>query len=81
MMTIQLKPDQERIINEQIASGRYCSVEEVLDTALSSLPHEDRTDPGLRLEAVRRMREFGERHRLELREPITRRLLHEGHRF
>jgi hypothetical protein len=27
------------------------------------------------------MLEFGERHRLSLGEPITRAVLHEGHRF
>ena len=32
-----------------------------------------------REEAVRRMLEFGERHRLTLGEPIKRKLLHEGH--
>ena len=43
-MTIELKPDQEKIIREQLASGRYRSVDEVLDTALSNLPHgEDST--------------------------------------
>lgn len=36
--------------------------------------------PG-REQAVRRMLEFGEKHHLSLGEPITRRLLHEGHRF
>jgi hypothetical protein len=34
-----------------------------------------------RAEAVRRMVEFGEKHHLSLGEPITRELLHEGHRF
>jgi hypothetical protein len=34
-----------------------------------------------RAEAVRRMLEFGEKHHLSLGEPITRALLHEGHRF
>jgi hypothetical protein len=34
-----------------------------------------------RVEAVRRMAEFGEKHHLSLGEPITRKLLHEGHRF
>jgi hypothetical protein len=33
-----------------------------------------------REEAVLRMLEFGEKHRLTLGEPITRSLLHEGHR-
>ena len=34
-----------------------------------------------RVEAVRRMVEFGEKHHLSLGEPMTRELLHEGHRF
>jgi hypothetical protein len=33
-----------------------------------------------REEAVRRMLEFGEKHHLTLGEPVTRQLLHEGHR-
>ena len=34
-----------------------------------------------RAEAVRQMLEFGEKHRLSLGEPVSRALLHEGHRF
>jgi hypothetical protein len=34
----------------------------------------------LRREAVTRMQEFGENHNLSLGEPLTRALLHEGHR-
>ena len=37
-MTITLRPEHERIIQEQIASGRFRSADEVLDQALSSLP-------------------------------------------
>jgi len=34
-----------------------------------------------RTDAVHRMLEFGEKHHLSLGEPITRALMHEGHRF
>jgi hypothetical protein len=34
-----------------------------------------------RHDAVRRMLEFGDKYRLSPGEPITRRSLHEGHRF
>ena len=37
--------------------------------------------PIARQEAVRRMLDFGDKHHLSLGEPITRELLHEGHRF
>ena len=36
-MTITLKPEQERIIQEQIDLGRYESPAEVLDDALAAL--------------------------------------------
>jgi Arc/MetJ-type ribon-helix-helix transcriptional regulator len=79
-MTVKLKPEQERIIRQQLASGNFKSVDEVLDTALASLPRDRRFDPENRREAVRRMIEFAERRQLSLGEPITREFLHEGHR-
>jgi len=36
-MTIDLKPEQERIIQAEIASGHFRNAEEVLDHALASL--------------------------------------------
>jgi Arc/MetJ-type ribon-helix-helix transcriptional regulator len=80
-VTIELKPGQERISQEQLASGHYKSIDEVLDTALASLPHDRRFDRENRREAVRRMIEFGERRKLSLGEPVTRQFLHEGHRI
>jgi Arc/MetJ-type ribon-helix-helix transcriptional regulator len=80
-VTIELKPEQEQIIRQQLASGLYGSVEEVLDTALASLPNDARFDREHRREAVRRMIEFAERRKVRLGEPVTRQLLHEGHRI
>jgi Arc/MetJ-type ribon-helix-helix transcriptional regulator len=80
-MTIELKPEQERIIQQQLASGHFRSVEEVLTTALASLPRDGRFDRENRRETVRRMIEFGERRKLSLGEPVTREFLHEGHRI
>jgi putative addiction module CopG family antidote len=79
-VTIELKPGQERIIQQQLASGHYKSIDEVLDTALASLPHDRRFDRENRREAVRRMIEFGERRKLSLGVPVSRQFLHEGHR-
>jgi hypothetical protein len=39
------------------------------------------SEPTGRREAVRRMLEFGDRDHLSFGAPITRELLHEGHRF
>jgi Arc/MetJ-type ribon-helix-helix transcriptional regulator len=36
-MTIELKPEQERIIREEIQSGHFRNAEEVLDHALAAL--------------------------------------------
>ena len=80
-MTIELKPEQERIIQQQLATGLYGSVDEVLASALASLPQDRPFDPEDRCRAVRRMIEFGERRKLSLGEPVTRQFLHEGHRI
>jgi hypothetical protein len=57
-VTIELKPEQEQIIRQQLARGLYRPVEEVLDTALASLPNDARFDREHRREAVRRMIEL-----------------------
>jgi Arc/MetJ-type ribon-helix-helix transcriptional regulator len=36
-MTIELKPEQERIIQEEIRNGHFRSADEVLDHALAAL--------------------------------------------
>src|ERR1017187_9606691 len=59
-MTIALKPEQERIIQEQMVSGRFQSVEEVVDTALSTLAHQEDEQLKSGDEAVRRMIDFAE---------------------
>jgi hypothetical protein len=49
--------------------------------ALASSQRAAVSEPMPRQEAVRRMLEFGDKYHLSLGEPITRELLHEGHRF
>jgi hypothetical protein len=80
-MTIKLTPEQEQAIQKAIKSGVVRSVDEFIDTAIALLPSpKDRTGTS-RQAAVRRMEEFGEKYRLSLGEPITRKLLHESHRY
>ena len=79
-MTITLTPDQERTIQEAIQAGLVRSGDEFIEAAIEALPHREGASPSRR-EAVRRMQEFGGRYRLSLGEPITRELLHEGHRY
>ena len=80
-MTIDLNPEQERIILHQLAGGYFKSVDQVLDTALARLSRDRRFEPENRREAVRRMMEFGERRKLSLGEPVTRQFLNEDHRI
>jgi hypothetical protein len=79
-MTIILKPEQERAVQEAIDAGFIRSVDEFIETAIESLPRGAGPSRS-RADAVRRMQEFGEKYRLSLGEPITRTLLHEGHRL
>ncbi len=41
-MTIQLKPEQERIIQQEVQSGHFHSPDEVLDHALAALREKNR---------------------------------------
>jgi Arc/MetJ-type ribon-helix-helix transcriptional regulator len=80
-MTIKLTPEQEQAIRNAIQSGVVRSVDEFIDTAIALLPQsKDKTERS-RQAAVRGMEEFGEKYRLSLGEPITRKLLHESHRY
>ncbi len=46
-MTIQLKPEQERIIRQEIESGHFRNPEEVLDFALAALTEKGRQPKSL----------------------------------
>jgi hypothetical protein len=78
-MTIVLKPEQEKIVRDAIHDGLIESVDEFIDLAIGALPHAG--VPDVRTDAVRRMQEFGEKHKLSFGAAISRKVLHEGHRF
>lgn len=78
-MTIELSPEQERAIQEAIRSGFVRSMDEFIDAAIAMLPHS--SPQGSRQSAVRHMEQFGEEYRLNMGVPISRKLLHEGHRY
>ena len=80
-MTITLNPQQEKALEDAIRTGKFGSVDEFIAAAIEKLRHRDApAADSPRREAVRRMREFGEKHRLRLGEPVTRKLLHTDHR-
>lgn len=80
-MTIKLTPEQEQAVQKAIKSGIVRSVGEFIDTAIALLAQPKDHTGISRQAAVRRMEEFGEKYHLSLGEPITRKLLHEGHRY
>jgi hypothetical protein len=79
-MTIVLKPDQEKAIQKAIDAGLIRSVDELIEAAIGALPRDAGEAPP-RADAVRHMAEFGEMHKLNLGERISRKILHEGHRY
>ena len=80
-MTIKLTPEQEQAIQKAIQSGVVRSVDEFIDTAIALLPQGKVQTDTSRRAAVRGMEAFGEKYHLSLGESITRKLLHEGHRY
>lgn len=84
-VTLNLKPEIEAgLLGRARASGM--SLEQYLlylveSAARPTTPNAAAAEQPARGEAVRRMLNFGEEHHLDLGEPITRKLLHEGHRF
>jgi putative addiction module CopG family antidote len=62
-MTVELKPEQERMIQEQLASGKFKSVDEVLTAALGRMPHRECRSNRT---AVERMIEFSRMHSVRL---------------
>lgn len=84
-VTLNLRPEVEAgLLARAQTSGmdleRYL-VSLVEEAALPARQNSAETQQRTRREAVRRMIEFGEKHRLSLGEPITRELLHESHRY
>ena len=77
-MTVELKREQEAIIQEQLATGLYQSADEVVAKALACLPHNHRSSQN----AVVRMIEFSSKNSIRLLpgESIER-LIEEGHRY
>lgn len=61
-MTVELKPELEEMIRQQLASGKFKSIDEVLISALSQLPHRQRSNRT----AVVRMREFSQKNSVKL---------------
>jgi len=85
-MNVRLTPEQEAIIEAELKSGHFRSIEEVIGEALQALREKERPSTaaapnGKRHEAVREMLAFVETNRTRLDGISVKELIHEGHRL
>jgi len=85
-MNINLTPEQERIVNEELKSGHFRSAEEVIAQALVALREKERSffagdGNGHHEDAVREMLSFVELNRTPLQGVSVKQLIREGHRL
>lgn len=85
-MKINLTPEQERIVREELNSGHFRSAEAVIGEALKALRAKaESSGPqpsnGDQQQAVRDMLAFVEKNRVRLKGVSVKDLLHEGHRL
>jgi len=85
-MNIRLTPEQKKIIDDELKSGHFRTVEDVIDEALRALREKESTGVapapnGTRREAVREMLTFVEKNRVRTDGISVKDLIHEGHRL
>jgi len=85
-MNITLTPEQERIVHDELKSGHFRSVEEVIATALAALREKERSSSaghsnGGQESAVQEMLRFVAENRTPLRGISVKQLIREGHRL
>lgn len=83
-MVLHLDSRAERLIEEQLHSGRFHSPEEVVARALEALASGSSSHPNApnQVIAVRSMIDFAEQHRLTLGDELTvRDLINEGRKY
>jgi Arc/MetJ-type ribon-helix-helix transcriptional regulator len=85
-MNIQLTPEQERIVKDELRAGHFRTAEEVISGALQALREKEWSSGeiasnGAQREAVREMLEFVERNHVRLEGVTVKELIHEGHRL
>ncbi len=85
-MNIHLTPEQEKIVENELKSGHFRTVEEVIAEALQALREREQASvsnvaDGAQREAVREMLAFVEKNRVRLEGVSVKELIHEGHRL
>jgi Arc/MetJ-type ribon-helix-helix transcriptional regulator len=84
-MNINLTPEQEKIVQDELKSGHFRSVEQVIGEALQALRERAQSSAavpnGAQREAVREMLAFVEKNRVRIQDVSVKELIHEGHRL
>ena len=85
-MNINLTREQEEIIQSELKSGRFRTVEEIIAEALQALREKEHASvgsgvDGAQREAVREMLAFVEKNCARLEGLSIKELIHEGHRL
>ena len=84
-MKINLTPEQEEIVKDELKFGQFQTAEEVISQALKALREISRplvaSAKDERANAVREMLDFVEKNRTSLRDTSVKQLIHEGHRL
>ena len=85
-MKINLTPEQEKIVEEELKTGHFRTAEDVIGEALQVLREKEQASVaaalnGTQREAVREMLAFVEKNRVRLEGVSVKELIHEGHRL
>lgn len=85
-MNVNLTPEQEQIVKEELKSGHYRSIEEVIGEALQVLREKELNSGSAASKcsqraAVSEMLEFVKKNRARLEGISVKQLIHEGHRL
>jgi putative addiction module CopG family antidote len=83
-MNVNLTPDQQKLIEQEIEAGRFQSADEVISEAFKALQEKGRASSLAKKDArraVREMRAFVEQNRVSLEHVSLKQLIHEGHRM
>jgi len=82
---IDLTPEQEKFVRDQLKNGHFHSAEEVIAEALRSLRHKVESSAaapnGTQREAVAEMLAFLQTNSVRLEGTSVKELIHEGHRL
>jgi putative addiction module CopG family antidote len=84
-MNVNLTPELEKLVQDELKSGHFHTVEELIGEALQALRDKERSSQaqsnGSQREAVREMMDFVEKNHVRLEGVSVKDLIHEGRRL